>query len=697
MANMMESPFLQPLNLVDVEKALKAIPRYVGADDVFAVTLIASVVAVYFYMLRDQPDPYLYKMYERPQEHMDKGGPKATRDISEKLGQIGADIVIFWGSQSGTAERMANRLSKEIKQRFSRKALAADTSDYDSESIAKIPDSKLAIFIVSTFGEGDPSDNIHDLWAWLDSAKGKPLKALKYVALGLGNSNYKFYNAVVDAISEKLNKLGGEALLPVGKADDAQGQTEEHYLEWKMTAFQLLKDRLGFMEHDPVYEPAIEVVEDLSLEPIDLYNGEPWMPDQGRKAQRLISPVHSLPVKATRELFDEPKERNCVHMELDLSDYPGLKYKTGDHLGVWAVNPQPEVDLLLRALGLDATRQNPISFKSLDAETKLKVPTLTSTQALFSNYLETCAQVSRETISALVQFAPTQEARDTLSRLSNDKAAYDTLSEKMYLNFGRLLQHAAPGDGAWKHLPLSFVVESVPAMQPRYYSISSSSVVHARQIAITAVVADKRMAGDAIVPGLCTNHLLGVQRSFLGQAPNANQETRIHAFVRKSTFKLPALQSQPIIMVAAGTGIAPFRGFLQERARLMKMGREIGRTVLFFGCRNEAQDYLYKDEIQEFLSMPDMKLSVITAFSRPSEGNKIYVQQRVRENAEEVCDLIVNQDANFYICGSAAMARDVSKILGSELQARQSWDDDELRSFMDKQKRIRRWQQDVWG
>ncbi|KAF7194888.1 NADPH--cytochrome P450 reductase [Pseudocercospora fuligena] len=695
MANMMETPSLQPLNLVDLEKALRSLPQHIGADDVFAISLIAAAVAFYYYMLREQPDPYLYKMYERPQEHMSKGGPKATRDISEKLDQLGADIVIFWGSQSGTAERMANRLSKEIRQRFGKKALAADASDYEPASIAKLSETKVALFIVSTFGEGDPSDNIHDLWSWLESAKGQPLKNLNYAALGLGNSNYKYYNAVVDIVSEKLGRLGGQALLPTGKADDAHGQTEEHYLEWKTSVFQLLKDKMGLVEHDPVYEPSISVVEDYSMEPIDLYNGEPWMPDQGRKAQRLMSPIHSLPVKATRELFDDASERNCIHMEVDLNEYPGLKYKTGDHLGVWAVNPQPEVDCLLQSLGLTSSRVTPISFKSLDAETKLKVPTPTSTQALFANYLEICAQVSRETIAALIQFAPNQGAKETLARLSNDKAAYDALSEKMYLNLGRLLQHVAPGDGVWHNLPLSFVVESLPAMQPRYYSISSSSVVHARQISITAVVSDKRMAGDAIVPGLCTNHLLGVQRRFLGQ--EKTQETRINAFVRKSTFKLPALQSQPIVMIAAGTGIAPFRGFLQERARLMKMGREIGRTILFFGCRNEAQDYLYKSEIQEFLNMPGLNLSVVTAFSRPADGQKIYVQQRVQENADEICDLVANRDANFYICGSAAMARDVSKILGSELQARKGWSDDELRSFMDKQKRSRRWQQDVWG
>ncbi|EME43116.1 hypothetical protein DOTSEDRAFT_72482 [Dothistroma septosporum NZE10] len=687
---------LPPLSLVSIEKVFSSFPRHVSFDDIAAIAAVASVLAILWYLglLLERPDPHAYKMYERPQEKMGAvGGAKGTRNIAEKLDQIGADVVIFWGSQSGTAERFANRLSKEIRQRFGKKALAADVSDYETTSIGDVPSSKLAVFIVSTFGEGDPSDNLQDLWSWLETAKGNPFANLKYVALGLGNSNYKYYNAVIDVVASKLNGLGAKSLLPVSYADDAQGQTEEHYLDFKTAVFQHFKNNMGFEERDPVYEPSMQVVEDTSLEPIDLFTGEPWVPKRDRKAERIMSPVHSLPVKATRELFDDAKDRNCIHMEVDLHEHANLKYKTGDHLGIWAANPQPEVERLLASLGKLSSRSTPLSLRSLDADGKLKVPTPTTTEALFSTYLETCAAVPRETIASLIQFAPTASAKDLLTKLSTDKVAYDHLTSSTYLNLGRLLQHVAPGEGVWSSLPLSLVIELLPPMQPRYYSISSSSVVHARQIAVTAVVSDKRMTSDALIPGLCTNHLLVLQKSFLSQ----EGETRINAHVRKSTFKMPANMAQPIIMVAAGTGIAPFRAFLQERARLSKMGREIGRTVLFFGCRNQKQDYLYAEELKAWAAVPELNFSLITAFSRPDEGAKRYVQDRVREQAEEVCGLITEGEASVYICGSAAMARDVSKVVGEEVQKREGMSEDGLRSFMDKQKRIRRWQQDVWG
>lgn len=688
-----------PLSLVFFPKSFTNLPHHVGLDDILAVTIVAAVLCTLWYLglIWEKPDPHMYKLFERPQAYMNKTVAAAgTRDIGEKLGQIGADVVVFWGSQSGTAERMANRLAKEIRQRFGKKALAADVSDYESASIGKIPSSKLAVFIVSTFGEGDPSDNLQGLWSWLETAKGKPFESLRFVALGLGNSNYKYFNAVVDVVAMKLNALGAQCLLPIGKADDAQGQTEEHYLDFKAAVFQLFKDSMGFEEREPVYEPSIKLIEDTSLEPIDLYNGEPWTPNRDRKTARIMSPIHSLPVKATRELFDDAKDRNCIHMEVDLSEYPGLKYKTGDHLGVWATNPKPEIVRLLRSLGKMPCANTPISIRSLDEETKLKVPTPTTLEALFGNYLEICAAVPRETIASLVPFAPTPSAKEILTTLSNDKSAYEKLSNSMYINLGRLLEYTSPQEGAWKDLPLSLITEALPAMQPRYYSISSSSVAHARQIALTAVVSDKKIGSEAVIPGLCTNHLLGLQQSFLGNSTTSN--ARVNAHVRKSTFKMPASMAQPIIMVAAGTGIAPFRAFLQERSRLSKMGREIGRTILFFGCRNEKQDFIYTDELQQWATMPEMNLSVITAFSRPDDGGrKVYVQDRMREYVEEVCELIVEREASFYICGSAAMARDVSRVVSEGVAKRAGFDEVQLREFMEKQKRIKKWQQDVWG
>ena len=600
---------------------------------------------------------------------------------------------------------MGNRLCREIRQRFGKNVLVADMSDFEPQTLNQIPSTKLAIFLVSTYGEGEPSDNIGELWSWLESTSNSSLCELRYLAFGLGNSNYKYYNAVVDRVSTKLNALGAQAMLPTGKADDAEGQTEEHYLEWKNNVFDTLKTKLGYGEHDPVYEPSIEISEGGSLSATELHLGQPLAASGSRSVIRTMSPNHALPVKSTKELFSEADGRNCIHMELDLSENPGLKYKTGDHLGVWPMNPTEEVERLMRCLGRLGSRHEPLRVTDLQSEGKLKVPTPTILDALFGYYLEVCAPVSRETIASLVQFAPTAAAKQTLLELTSDKAAYASLLDTTYINLGRLLHMIASAEGAWSAVPLSFVVEVLPAMRPRYYSISSSSVVQPRQVAITAVIADKGFAkSDERISGLCTNYLLasrgphprGIEYPLSG-SNDLLASGRIFAHVRKSTFKLPALSSHPVVMVGAGTGVAPFRAFLQERGRLARMGRPVGRTILIYGFRNEEHDLIYQDELRELQEFLGSSFSLMTAISRPNNGTKMYVQDRVAEHFEELNDLLVNSDANFYICGSAAMARDVSKVVGSELQSRQNWDEEEVRRFTEKQRKTRRWQQDVWG
>jgi len=274
-------------------------------------------------------------------------------------------MVIFWGSQSGTAQRMANRLAKECHQRFGIKALSVDASDYEASTIAQIPRAKLAIFVASTFGEGDPPDSYHSLWSWLHETSDKSLAALKYMAFGLGNSNYKHYNEVIKVVVDRLDALGAQSLLPTGMADDAQGETEEHYLEWKEQVFKTFSTQLGYTERDPIYEPSLQVFEDESLEPIDLNHGVPAEKTSDRKTNHGMSAVYSLPVKGARELFQVSEHRNCIHMEIDFSEHPEMKYKTGDHLGVWPINPDVEVNRLLRVLGLTSRREVPITILSL--------------------------------------------------------------------------------------------------------------------------------------------------------------------------------------------------------------------------------------------------------------------------------------------------------------------------------------------
>ena len=220
--------------------------------------------------------------------------------------------------------------------------------------------------------------------------------------------------------------------------------------------------------------------------------------------------------------------------------------------------------------------------------------------------------------------------------LGGDKLAYTEFISRNCLTIGRILSLSSPSL-PWTDLPLSYLIETLPHLQPRYYSISSSSVVSPRRPSITVLVSKTPLPNNATqnIFGLTTNYLLGLSNSLNNSKPHpkeltynftgpsdALQGSRIFAHIRKSKFKLPTLSSCPIIMVSAGTGLAPFLAFLSKRKKLFEIGRPVGEMMLFFGCRHPEEDLIYRAELAEFERIFGGKLRVVTAFSREENGRR---------------------------------------------------------------------------
>lgn len=643
--------------------------------------------------------------------------------------------MIFWGSQSGTAEGFAARLARELHQRFRLDSIAADLSDFDPDTISLIPQTKIAIFILSTYGEGDPSDNANTFWDYLTKPKDRAapkFPSLRYAAFGLGNSQYRHYNRVVDVVDNALQKAGAERLLAVGRADDGKGMTEEDFFAWKDQLFTYLVNGMGLEQQEIKYEAQFTVVDDTSLDLSDLHAGEPVHDHLGNRNNSDIRP---LKIRESHELFND-KSRNCLHMDLDLTEYPHITYKTGDHLAVWAINPEEDVERLLRVLGMSGTnsprRNTPLLISALDpAAVKVRIPSPTTAETMFRYYLEICGPVSRDTVRGLAEFAPGEASKSFLLNISKDRETFSDFTAITHVNITRLLDMAALKDGSdivWSSLPLSYLIEAIPRMQPRYYSISSSSVITPRTASITALVSSKALLSPsspetsqpattthpaAAVPGLASNYLLGLSHSLTADKPphpagltynlsgpdQGLAGGKLFAHIRRSKFKLPALASCPLILVAAGTGIAPFRAFLMERARLRAMGREVGEVMLFFGCRRPEEDYIYREELEQLENEGlKGKLRVITAFSRT--GDKTYVQDKIVEYREDVTRLLRDdQDgiASLYICGRASMAREVGGRISELMRRDNGWSESEASEWSESMKRQRKWQEDVWG
>ena len=684
-----------------------------SVSDVTAITLFLALSTGYALKgkLWDKPDPHHHTWYERPQQQdaTSVSQTKTTRNIAQKLEESGKDCVIFWGSQSGTAEGFAARLARECQLRFSVNTLTADLSDYDPEMIALIPETKLAIFILSTYGEGDPSDNTLGFWDWITKARDISLKNVRYAAMGLGNSNYKHYNRVVDVVVERLDDCGAKRLLPAGRANDAERSTEEDFVSWKDDLFRVFRQDLQLAEHAIKYQPTVAVVEDNSLEPIHLHLGKPAHPRDNPRAAAQSSLIKALAIKQSREIFTTG-DRNCVHMELDLNEHAELVYKTGDHLAVWPTNPDDEMERLLQVIGLTARKDVPLLLKTLD-ESRLKVPSPTNLTSLFRSYLEICSPVSRETILGLSAFAPSEASKSYLLQLGQDRDFYTSFISHTHLTFGRLLAFAAPNQ-IWSSLPLSFLIESIPTMQPRYYSISSSSVLSPRCIAITALVSADSLPNigpsstpdtpASIVHGVTTNYLLAnhhtsspsIKDLIKYTLPTASTPA-IYVHIRKSKFKLPIAKSTPVIMVAAGTGLAPFRAFIAERAKLAATGQAVGEMVLFFGCRSPDEDFIYKDELETVKRDGKLRLRIVAAFSRAKDEKKVYVQDRVEEEAETVMRLLGEERASLFVCGRTSMAKEVARRVARVAGASGRIENGE--SWVEGLKRQGKWREDVWG
>ncbi|KIV93827.1 NADPH-cytochrome P450 reductase [Exophiala mesophila] len=644
---------------------------------------------------------------------------KGSRNIVEKMDELNKNCVIFYGSQTGTAEDYASRLAKEGHARFGLATMTADLEDYDLENLDTFPEDKVVFFVMATYGEGEPTDNAVEFWEFInndppsfsEASDEAPLSKLKYVAFGLGNNTYEHYNLMVRNLDKILTKLGAERIGTAGEGDDGAGTMEEDFLAWKEPMWAALSEKMGLEEREAVYEPvfSVEEKEDLSVEDETVYLGEPNK-NHLENAQKGPYNAHNpfiAPIAESKEVFTV-KDRNCLHMEIDISN-SGMTYTTGDHIAVWPTNAGLEVDRFLKTFGLDAKRHTVISLKAIDPTAKVPFPTPTTYDAAVRYHMEICAPVSRQFVATLAPFAPTEAAKKEAAKLGSESEYFkDKISSQM-LNIAQALATITPEP--WTAVPFSALVEGLNKIQPRYYSISSSSVVQPQKISITAVVESIRVPGAGhIVKGVTTNYLLALKQKQNGD-PNPsphgltyeitgprNKYDGIHVpvHVRHSNFKLPSNPSKPVIMVGPGTGVAPFRGFVQERAELAKRGEDVGTTVLFYGCRKPSEDWLYKEEWETYKQALGDKLVIFNAFSRET-SKKVYVQHLIKENGKLVNELL-QQKANFYVCGDAShMAREVNEVLGQIISQERGIDEKKAEQVVKSMRSSGVYQEDVWS
>lgn len=555
--------------------------------------------------------------------------PDNDRCIVQRMNATEKQLVVFFGSQTGNSQDLAERLAKEGHSKFGLQTMVADLEEYDYERLVDFPTDKVAIFMLSSYGEGEPTDNAVQFFEFITSDENEGrFDNMRYGIFGLGNSTYEHYNLVARKVDTSLSERGATRISTLGEADDAKGTTEDDFLSWKDGMWEALSQVMTFSEQETQFEPSFTVsaikTESKSVflgeRSEDELNGTKFSPS-GRHKPSIVSIKHSS------ELFSST-ERNCLHVELEIGK-SDLTYETGDHVAIWPMNSNREVDRFLRVFGLLEQRDETIHIAAVDGVSHVPIPTPTTYDAAVRYYLEIAGPISRQFLQTAAHFAVDQQQKEALTKLGNDKEYFAEVVGSRMLNIASLIETISPESPVCP-IPFAILIEGVRALQPRYYSISSSSHVQKDEIAITAAVESTSHAGGRWFKGVATNYLLGLKQHKDGDelaqysvdyalsGPRGKYELSVAAHIRQSHFKLPADISKPVVLVGPGTGVAPFRAFIHERAAQASAGQTPGKTVLFYGCRTQDENFIYADE-WKVCHQPTAWLIASKQTSRPTD------------------------------------------------------------------------------
>lgn len=517
-------------------------------------------------------------------------------------------LLILYGSNTGSSEAFANRIADEAPANGFAPTVAA-MDDY----AGNLP-REGAIVVVTASYEGQPPDNARQFVSSVEALPEGALAGARFAVFGCGNRQWaRTYQAVPKRVDAALARAGATRLAERGETDSG-GDFFGAFDEWWAGFLPRLREALG---KEAAAAPAasglqVEYVKD------------------GREGALRLGDLQRGIVVENRELVDmsAPNARSKRHLEFSLPE--DMSYRAGDYLAVLATNPQELVDRVLRRFGL---ARDTLVLLRRDGAASLPIGRPVSCGELLSNYVELAQPATRAQVAALAAATPCPPEQAELEAMAGE--AYGTLVLKPRCSVLDLLdrfQSCALGFGAY--------LDMLPPMRARQYSISSSPLWKPDHVTLTVAVVDApAYSGTGTFRGVASSYLAHLQPG-----------DRISLAVRPSNarFHPPADPRTPLIMICAGSGIAPFRGFLQERATQKQGGQDVGPALLFFGTNHEGVDYLYRDELEQWQAAG--VVTVLPAFSLQPRGEVSFVQHRVWEERARIVELF-RQGGSVFVCG----------------------------------------------
>jgi NADPH-ferrihemoprotein reductase len=542
------------------------------------------------------------------------------------------------------------------------KPKSIDLEDFTVEDLA---DTNLVVLLMATFGEGEPTDNAITFWEQLTTEEHDDDRFgnTTFAVFALGNRQYEQFCTIGKKAHKIISKHGGTALLDCGIGDD-DGSIDNDFAEWKTRFWDVVKEQYGLQEddtekeidvpftvnyirhpQDPAHDPSTAI--DYKTAAASIKTGvEGFLPDEKFKAPlrpRLVT------ITENRELRADTFEGNTRHLELELPS--SLVYKTADNLGVFSHNDYKLTGKIIKRFGLHpktivSIAGKAVSFRSI-------FPEKTTVQDALLWYCDFTSVPRSTAIKAVAFYCTDPVEKANLKAYATDADKKEQFTQVDKKNWLELLEEFPS-----LKLPFDVFLHIVPKLSPypRYYTIASSAKMHPRSVHITVTVGPTLLPNDRVYNGICSTYML-----------NEHKNKQMMAFVKASTFRLPAATT-PVIMFGPGTGVAPFRAFWQEARWLRESGTEVQDWHLFFGCRYQDKDWIYREEMSE---LKELGITTHLAFSR-DQKEKVYVQDLLQEETTgaHMWDLISNRNAHVYVCGASAMGRSVKDALIAVAQAR---------------------------
>jgi sulfite reductase (NADPH) flavoprotein alpha-component len=559
----------------------------------------------------------------------------------------GAPLLILYGSQSGNAENLAHDLAAKVRMRVGGAAVNPRVVGMDHYADIDFAAEKHILLISSTWGEGDMPDNAVSFWAWLQSAEAPSLGHAAFAALGLGDRNYRRFCQAGKHFDARFAELGARRLRPLCECDTDYESAAHGWLE--AVAAELDKEL-----------PAGSGSASPSA------GGDAARPQHAAAAPQ--APTHSKanPFPAAllenRPLNARASAKDTRHLAFSLVG-SGLEYKAGDALGILPRNDYDLADRLILRLNCGGNERVALSWGE---ESTLRAALLGRLDL---------RRGSLKLLEAILQGARNPQER---YRLEGLLAAPESDATLEYLNTRDALD--VLDDFSKSHPDPQAVIGALGRLTPRLYSIASSPKAHPGEVHLCVGIVREQVAGR-LRRGVASTYL--AERVPLG--------TTVPVYIQPSAhFGVPETPGTPLIMVGPGTGIAPFRAFLEER----RERGDSGKNWLLFGDQKRAHDFLYADELgamqrDGFLTRLDL------AFSRDQE-EKVYVQDRMLAQAAELFAWL-EQGAHFTVCGDAKrMAKDVDAALHRIVAQQGAMSEDKAKEYVEAMKKAGRYARDVY-